>query len=140
MNAWEVELLHLERFWRRVGDGADRLEMLQRFAEVKVERPRKWDRLKVREYEQGLTAESCWCCYSRDRRTYWHHVIQVQHGGSNNPHNLVSLCNDCHRRVHPWLAESTTLERRSGWASMFDIVTAGLDMLERALGRKQGRA
>lgn len=29
-----------------------------------------------------------------------HHVIEVQHGGSDDPGNLRALCTQCHRFVH----------------------------------------
>lgn len=35
-----------------------------------------------------------------------HHIIQLQHGGMNHKKNVVSLCNDCHAEVHPWLSKN----------------------------------
>jgi len=32
-----------------------------------------------------------------------HHIILVGAGGSDDPHNLITLCRDCHARIHPWL-------------------------------------
>jgi 5-methylcytosine-specific restriction endonuclease McrA len=44
----------------------------------------------------------CWACLG------WadlvrHHVIQLQHGGSNNHLNTVKICGECHAVIHPWL-------------------------------------
>jgi 5-methylcytosine-specific restriction protein A len=33
-----------------------------------------------------------------------HHVVPIAVGGTNVTTNLVTLCRDCHARVHPWLA------------------------------------
>lgn len=32
-----------------------------------------------------------------------HHIQHVQHGGSDDPANLITLCDECHARIHPWL-------------------------------------
>lgn len=32
-----------------------------------------------------------------------HHLIQLQKGGPNTKRNVVSLCNQCHAEIHPWL-------------------------------------
>jgi 5-methylcytosine-specific restriction endonuclease McrA len=49
---------------------------------------------------------NCFACGSRaDCR---HHIIQLQHGGRNKPENLVSLCDDCHAEIHPWLKEKSS--------------------------------
>jgi len=32
-----------------------------------------------------------------------HHIVQLQNGGINSKKNIVSLCNSCHSKIHPWL-------------------------------------
>ena len=32
-----------------------------------------------------------------------HHIIQLQNGGDNRKKNIITLCNDCHEEIHPWL-------------------------------------
>jgi 5-methylcytosine-specific restriction endonuclease McrA len=32
-----------------------------------------------------------------------HHIIQLQHGGSNRKANLVRICEWCHAAIHPWM-------------------------------------
>ena len=46
--------------------------------------------------------KGCYCCgqFSSVR----HHVIPIQHGGSNLVSNLVPLCEPCHAKVHPHLS------------------------------------
>ncbi|MGR3302878.1 MAG: HNH endonuclease signature motif containing protein [Candidatus Scalindua sp.] len=34
-----------------------------------------------------------------------HHIIQLQNGGYNGCKNLIALCDDCHRIIHPWMEE-----------------------------------
>lgn len=43
----------------------------------------------------------CWACGSK--ATARHHIIQLQNGGINSRKNIVSLCEECHAAVHPWL-------------------------------------
>ena len=35
-----------------------------------------------------------------------HHIVPVSRGGEDDPRNLISLCNDCHAAIHPWLLEA----------------------------------
>lgn len=37
-----------------------------------------------------------------------HHVVPVSMNGTNNPHNLMCLCHDCHRLIHgnPYINQS----------------------------------
>jgi 5-methylcytosine-specific restriction endonuclease McrA len=98
----------LQAFWRRVGLGTPdvRLDLLRRYAGRRVPRPASWDVAAVRrEAAFGKTPLECFCCLSRDRHTYWHHIIQIQHGGSNDGMNRVGICHQCHRRLHPWLPD-----------------------------------
>ncbi len=46
------------------------------------------------------------CCFVCGGQAYdRHHVIQLQNNGMNERANLVGLCEGCHARIHPWLAE-----------------------------------
>lgn len=49
----------------------------------------------------------CFACI-RERMRLWHHVIQIQHGGSNRPLNRVAICEECHMKIHPWLKANET--------------------------------
>lgn len=116
----------LDYFWAMASSDADRVALLQQLAEVAIRRPADWDGGSVRFGAAGttarLTADACFACHTTEKHLYWHHVIQVQHGGSNDPRNLVRVCHACHRAVHPWLPAPTTVENRHGWVSVGDLV------------------
>lgn len=128
----------LDYFWTTVKAGGDRLETLQRLAAVVIQRPETWDTRAIRYEELGITAQltasQCFACYSAERRLYRHHIIQIQHGGSNLSINQVVICHRCHGLIHPWLPKPTTLENR-GFVSMHDLV-AGAFTGVRAMVRK----
>lgn len=114
-----TEEIALQRFMRKVReDGPEaRIELLRHYAGLKVDRPADWNPAAVRaEGPENYYAPmgDCFACFSRSRRTYWHHVIQVQHGGSNDTRNLVRICHACHQRIHPWLPVPDTFELRRG--------------------------
>lgn len=114
----------IDEFWRQVRAGAYKLKLLQGFAEVAIVRPADWDYAGVRAAagQHRLTSEGCFAC-GHVRTSDWHHVIQIQHGGSNYLRNRVCLCADCHARVHPWLP---ALKRdKSGWSHI-----SGVDMAD----------
>ena len=111
----------------------DRIALLHQLANMavvpRVADARYWTRRNQRAYH--LKFERCFACRNADRYMVWHHVIQVQHGGSGSAGNLVGLCEDCHARVHPWL-ESTGRERR-GWVRVGDFIKSQIWRLERWL-------
>lgn len=43
-----------------------------------------------------------WRCALCDSDKYLqvHHIIKRSQGGSNHPHNLITLCSDCHALAH----------------------------------------
>lgn len=43
-----------------------------------------------------------WRCALCDSTKYLqiHHIIKRSQGGSNHPHNLITLCSDCHALAH----------------------------------------
>jgi len=107
----------LSKFWRNFGGknhiGCSskeiRMQWLKRYAEIRLFYAKKSriKRLRYKLNKINLTRNYrsrhpfCWCCGSAaDVR---HHIIQLQKGGMNTRLNLVSLCNPCHREIHPWL-------------------------------------
>lgn len=93
----------------------ERLSVLKQCADIKLERPSNWSLSRIRTEMAAMVAtfhrpDQCFICRCRGYRLYWHHIIQVQHGGSNVPQNFVAVCHKCHQRIHPWLPEPTSLE------------------------------
>lgn len=116
-------------FWREVRVGADRLTLLRSFAEVAIVRPPGWDYLGIRAeaHIHKLKAQGCFVC-GRNDGIDWHHVVQVQHGGSNYVRNRVPLCGACHRAVHPWMGDEP---RRTvtGWTNTADLTAEAAEKI-----------
>lgn len=129
------EHLILAYFWLMYRKGAERLPLLLQLSKVVVERPATWDRAQVRrEHEQWvkhrpmvIDTRMCFACGDTGHRHYFHHILEVQHGGSNTGRNLVPLCFACHQYLHPWLTEEpASVPQRgsgSGFESLHDILT-----------------
>lgn len=110
----------LDTFWQRVREGADKLEMLRAFAEIAILRPEDWDYEggRAHAHEHHLSHHGCFVCQANGVID-WHHVIQIQFGGSNYFRNRVPLCDACHRAVHPWLPQSG--RHLPSWSSSRDL-------------------
>lgn len=132
---WPEERV-LGYFWHMVREGADRGDLLRQLSKVAIARPRDWDRHAVRDAMAGvyrtMTLHQCFVCLNTERRLYWHHVIHVEHGGSSAPANLVGICHECHRSIHPWLAPPTSMENKRGWTSVRDIAVYTLGKMAAA--------
>lgn len=127
------EPLALDEFWAASRDEAtDRLKLLRAFAEIAIVRPASWDQRSVRAHagDHTLAANGCFACGAR-RGCAWHHVIQIQHGGSNYLRNLVSVCEACHLEIHPWLREGqVTLRTVAGFTQVSECAESALRLLE----------
>lgn len=128
-TTWPEERV-LAAFWALIKSGSDRLDTLLAFSTVVVPRPSDWDRAAVRaESGQHLKVRGCFGCHTRSRRLYWHHVIEVQHGGSNAKGNLLPLCLRCHAKIHPWLDANRPGETFTPWRALTAVMS---DVMERA--------
>lgn len=125
----------LSYFWECARDEqVDRLELLQKMASVavskyavpKVREDSVLERRNVQRFAQG-----CFVCKVRARTMVWHHIIQVQHGGSSHLLNQVELCQPCHAKVHPWLVPHVTTA--GGWTSAGELTRQCLPWLEQVL-------
>lgn len=43
---------------------------------------------------------TCQCCGAKKVRLEVHHIHFRRHGGSNDLENLITLCEDCHKKIH----------------------------------------
>ena len=43
---------------------------------------------------------TCQCCSKKNTRLEVHHIIYRSQGGTNDENNLITLCEDCHSKVH----------------------------------------
>ena len=105
---------------------AKRLKALQRVArEAWITRSDDWNRETVRLGPiRSIKPDNCFTCGTRDRKLYWHHIITLDHGGDNQPYNVVGICHECHRGIHPWLAKGTSYEQREGPYLLVDRLKA----------------
>lgn len=125
------EANYLDALWATKDAHQDRrLALLKRLASVVIPRDATWDYAAIRVADPPHDLEhGCFVCRSRDWRLYRHHVIQLQHGGSNSVRNVVSLCHAHHRAVHPWLRPVTSWERRTGWVSVAELAATMAERL-----------
>lgn len=65
--------------------------------------PRAWE--VVRKAVLDRDGYICQGCAADDRPLEVHHIVPIQRGGSNEMSNLNTLCDRCHKRIHPWLYE-----------------------------------
>jgi len=139
-ETWTItEHAALDQFYAEAHEG-DRLAALKRFAEIAIARDSDWDQAAVRAAASkgSLFASQCFVCRRDGRSFHWHHVIQIQHGGSNLARNLVPLCEDCHAAIHPWLPRGTGRTTAGGWTSIGGLTPSAHALLERQKGQKAG--
>ena len=64
------------------------------------ERRQKFNNIKYSRH--SLTShKKCFAC--PNLANVRHHIILLNNGGINSKRNLVSLCNECHKKIHNWL-------------------------------------
>lgn len=97
----------LDYFWASCRDGADRPAILLQLSVIAVPTAPGWSAAAVRSafVSRRHTFDGCFTCFRRDRRVAWHHIIAIEHGGSNDIWNQVEICHVCHKRIHPWLED-----------------------------------
>lgn len=70
--------------------------------------------IRKREHEAGrrykLKRDKCYKCGST-KDLYLHHILPISWGGLSTDENCITLCNDCHRKIHKKLAKKLSRER-----------------------------
>jgi hypothetical protein len=117
----------LAYFWVIAEKATDRLDVLLHLSHVVIVRPPAWDREAIRRAHEhgggaGLDRSMCFACGEMHRPLYFHHVIEVQNGGSNAARNQVPLCFACHQFLHPWLKDEPAPDKVDGLESLGSII------------------
>lgn len=76
-------------------------------------RTQKWVMSRANDHCEARIAEVC-----TFRAVHVHHVVLRSRGGSDDPSNLMAVCNPCHTFIHhepDWATEHGFM--RSGWAA-----------------------
>lgn len=94
--------------WKATPVGPSRLRLLVDWAHVNVtemsvrgliDRRRAFNASKD-EWRGHAGDGTCAACGRFGARA-WHHIVQLQYGGTNSPKNLVRVCRPCHAVIHP---------------------------------------
>lgn len=132
-----LEVYVLNLFWALAAKTTDRLGLLRVFTRVQIARDDAWDPQAVRrDHEASVRASTatiskragCFACGDEQATLYAHHIIEIQHGGSNAVRNQAPICFECHRYLHPWLTEDPSASRRGG--EMTHVAHAAADFIE----------
>lgn len=112
-----------DALWKATPVGPERLRLLVEWAHVSIIERSAHGLSAVRrafnaskdEWRGHAGAGRCGAC-GRIGFRVWHHIVQLQHGGTNSPKNLVRVCLPCHAVIHPHLpmteADPITAARR----------------------------
>ena len=56
---------------------------------------------------------TCQCCGKKNCRLEVHHIVFRSNGGTDDERNLITLCEDCHKRVHAGTVELNKKPKKS---------------------------
>ena len=60
--------------------------------------PPNWNRLRHFIFKRDHYR--CRLCGRYTRNPVCHHIIPVRLGGTHSPNNLITLCPECHKKIH----------------------------------------
>lgn len=60
-----------------------------------------WDTIRIERLRRDHHV--CQGCGERTSVLDVHHIVPLYRGGSNEIDNLITLCRDCHTRIHTWM-------------------------------------
>lgn len=67
------------------------------------EYPENWDQLRRQVYARDNYC--CSNCGSPSSELHAHHIVPLSKQGTNNLTNLITLCVDCHKKLHPHMRD-----------------------------------
>lgn len=113
----QQERTYTTKFWKSVEgcpSGSEttsgkRLRLLIEYAKIRIRHSgntrERYQFAKRKRLIEALTTGQCFACLTHQPLN-WHHIIQIQHGGSNHLRNRVEVCEECHEKIHPWMQQT----------------------------------
>jgi len=101
VGAWprNYNLANHFRFDYKDKSPSEKLKRLIELSEIKLEDSKVNYGIK-RDYHYS-TRKPCYVC---GRQAYYHHhIILLKNGGYASSVNRIPMCEDCHKKIHPWL-------------------------------------
>ena len=128
IDAVTREANYLDAMWAaKYQPESVRWAIVQSLSRIVIERPDDWDYYALRAADLPHDLEPwCFICGDDSRSLHQHHVIQLQHGGSNTRRNIVNLCYRHHAALHPWMPAVSC--RARGWMSIADMATVAREV------------
>lgn len=62
---------------------------------LEIRRSKFADCIRMKHYKK------CFVC--EEPKQARHHIILLRNGGVNSKKNVVPICNNCHKKIHPWM-------------------------------------
>jgi hypothetical protein len=75
------------------------VSIFEKQKKVAIEYPGDWDEMRKRILHRD--AYTCSNCRITGTILHVHHVVPLSCGGTSTDSNLVTLCEDCHKAIHP---------------------------------------
>ncbi len=106
-KTYSAMLNSIKQQMRRL-DGPARLFMLTVYSKVYVRENNKKQRRRYRQslkkakdksWYRKIKWQPCACC-KKEMHLELHHIIPINKGGDNDARNLISVCSDCHKKIH----------------------------------------
>jgi len=69
---------------------------------IAIEYPADWDEIRKRILERD--SFTCCNCQATNTILHVHHVVPLTRGGTSIDSNLITLCEDCHKFIHPHMS------------------------------------
>lgn len=97
----QLRISSLKTFWEEVKGktSSERLEIFKKMAGLQIARISwqqwRYDRNSPIYYERGT-----YCFICNGPAAHRHHIILIRNGGDNHPHNILSVCLNCHSKIH----------------------------------------
>ena len=105
------QALLLKDFWTRFHQNEnvpDRIFALKQYSGIKLNRrkdlPLYIKRAKFNKNKRDkFRYLDKYCRVCNNAPVIRHHIIMLSNGGKNNMQNVIEICKNCHKQIHPWM-------------------------------------
>ena len=104
-----IERIFLKKILNRMKslDKNGRIKLLRKYNSQKIYNIISY---KKRRKEKYFVTGVCKIC-EVNNASCGHHIIFVKNGGSNGKNNRLPICNNCHKKIHPWMKKCIAMQK-----------------------------